>query len=207
MALIQCPKCGNEISDRAVQCPYCGTYPEEYNKKLLKKLNICLPDKKKMITSGLILIICIIMGSSLLIQTKNEKSEQLSNIKNIKKAAELLGKESIDGKVKCSVELDEFLNDVSLFGYAGEFTYNLTNNTTNNKIDCMVWTTEYDNDDEKEMDKIIDGLCEIYGKYDEKEVEYADIESGFQWQDVDQYSWVFSGINKKNNKIEIYWFK
>ena len=201
MALIQCPKCGNEISDKAVQCPYCGTYPEEHH----RKLNICLPDKKKMITSGWVLIICIVMGSFIWIQT-NEKNEQVANIKNIEKGAELLGKEAVDGKFECSAELDEFLNNVSLFGHTGKFTYNLTSNTTNNQIDCMVWTTECDND-EKEINEIIDKLCEIYGKYDEKEVEYADIERGYQWQDVDQYSWVFSGINKKNNEIEIYWFK
>lgn len=26
MALIKCPECGNEVSDRAVACPHCG-YP------------------------------------------------------------------------------------------------------------------------------------------------------------------------------------
>ncbi len=58
MALIKCPECGKEISDRAESCPNCGYQLK--NKDILQKNK----DKSSSIKSGAIL--CII-GSSLLI--------------------------------------------------------------------------------------------------------------------------------------------
>ena len=53
MALIKCPECGNEVSDKAVSCPQCGcplvasiTIPyEDTNENVKKgnKLKIILP--------------------------------------------------------------------------------------------------------------------------------------------------------------------
>ena len=33
MALIHCPSCGNEVSEKAAQCPHCGTLVREELKK------------------------------------------------------------------------------------------------------------------------------------------------------------------------------
>ena len=111
MALIQCPKCGNEISDKAVQCPYCGTYLEEQN----KKLDEFLCNKKKMIISCAILILCIIVTFFMWIKA-SEKRERVKNVKKIERAAELLGKEVVDGSVDCSADIAEYASDEWLFG-------------------------------------------------------------------------------------------
>lgn len=37
MALIKCPECGRELSDRADMCPHCG-YKVVNNKKILKRM-------------------------------------------------------------------------------------------------------------------------------------------------------------------------
>lgn len=58
MALIKCPECGKEISNKAESCPNCGYQLK--NKDIRQKYN----DKENVIKSGIIL--CII-GSSLLI--------------------------------------------------------------------------------------------------------------------------------------------
>ena len=37
MALIICPKCGKQFSDRAVKCPQCGTSREEVERLIAEK--------------------------------------------------------------------------------------------------------------------------------------------------------------------------
>lgn len=199
MALIQCPKCGNEISDKAVQCPYCGTYQEEQN----KKLDEFLCNKKKMIISCAILILCIIVTFFMWIKA-SEKRERVKNVKKIERAAELLGKEVVDGSVDCSADFAEFASDVWLFGYEGEFSHSLSGDETD-KVNCMTWTSKnwsYETD----VEKIVDQLCRLYGKYDRNNKEYMDIENSYQWENVDKYSWVVCGIDR-NDKIEIIWIK
>ena len=46
MALIKCPECNNEVSDKALNCPHCG-YPLKKNKRLLDQQKD-LPDFSKM---------------------------------------------------------------------------------------------------------------------------------------------------------------
>ena len=39
MALIKCPRCGKEISDKAEKCPYCGVKCQEFDSEH-EKLNV-----------------------------------------------------------------------------------------------------------------------------------------------------------------------
>lgn len=69
MALIKCPKCGKEISDKAEKCPYCGVKGQELDDEHEKLNTDCIPEKSKKffwknvligILSGLCIILIII---------------------------------------------------------------------------------------------------------------------------------------------------
>ena len=70
MALIKCPECGKEISDKTKKCPECG-YP-------IKKLNKKSGTKRKIIISLIIVIgiIFIISITVIIIKLSNGKSTQ-----------------------------------------------------------------------------------------------------------------------------------
>ena len=68
MALIKCPECGREISDKVKKCSYCGTNIEEiesYNKK--DKLGAVIKKIGLVIVILILLFICISVVSSHLI--------------------------------------------------------------------------------------------------------------------------------------------
>ncbi len=46
MALIKCPECGKDISDKAIQCIHCGYPLSEINNKNVTKTNVELSDKQ-----------------------------------------------------------------------------------------------------------------------------------------------------------------
>lgn len=47
MALIKCPECGEEISDKAVKCPKCGAeFPVEKPQKVCKECGEVLGDEE-----------------------------------------------------------------------------------------------------------------------------------------------------------------
>ena len=47
MALIKCPECGEEISDKAVKCPKCGAeFPVEKPQKVFKECGEFLGDEE-----------------------------------------------------------------------------------------------------------------------------------------------------------------
>lgn len=63
MALINCPECGNEISDTANKCPHCGYAC----KSILKNF---LGMKRKLLTTivAIIVIACIVLTASVLLR-------------------------------------------------------------------------------------------------------------------------------------------
>ncbi|MDE7431912.1 MAG: hydrogenase maturation nickel metallochaperone HypA [Lachnospiraceae bacterium] len=75
MALIQCSECGNEISDKAEACPYCGNpdvkvqvKEDVLQQKKRKKVN------NKFIIAGSIVIIAIISILSLVLLKQNHRT-------------------------------------------------------------------------------------------------------------------------------------
>lgn len=63
MALIKCPECGNDVSDKAVKCPKCG-YPLKPNNEKFKMVNISTFRHHKkflVVASSLIVIIGLIV--------------------------------------------------------------------------------------------------------------------------------------------------
>lgn len=70
MALIKCPECGKEISDKAGKCPYCGypieeienTVVNETNKQEISDSNKGVPKKKKTLNKKVIIAVSSIIG-------------------------------------------------------------------------------------------------------------------------------------------------
>lgn len=75
MALINCPECNKEISDKVISCPNCG-FPVTSNKKtsLLDKLGI---SKKSMVILLLIIIITISTAIFMFISNSNKEKNKL----------------------------------------------------------------------------------------------------------------------------------
>lgn len=98
MALINCPECEKEISDKVKACPHCG-YPLEENLDETQKVQITSvklekmsPKKKKTIVISTIIIITLIIASivgiilhnkRIAIQTRNEYIDNLTNASSL----------------------------------------------------------------------------------------------------------------------------
>lgn len=87
MALIQCPECNKEISDKVKACPFCG-FPFESNADTkndvqqveIASVNIALKDPaktKKMITRVIVTVVILALGFVIfsVIKSNNEKKE------------------------------------------------------------------------------------------------------------------------------------
>ncbi len=74
MALIKCPECGKEISDKAGKCPYCGYPIEEIENNVEKETgkqevldgNKETPKKKKSLNKKVIITISAIIGAAVI---------------------------------------------------------------------------------------------------------------------------------------------
>mgnify|MGYP002707457350 CR=1 FL=1 len=118
MAMIKCPECGKEISDKAESCPQCGC-------PLRSGCTDVEPIKKKSAKLGValvgIIIVFVLVGTFVILKLKNNKVEVASNIKNEQEEVDrIIGKwtpyeVSLDGKTMYKTELFSASgNDVSL---------------------------------------------------------------------------------------------
>lgn len=227
MALIKCPNCGHEISDKAIQCPKCKAYQDEKIKKkysnenLKEKLNlkeiIHNEDKFRILAIVVLLIFIIVLifiafsGSKSTVDTSKKKhvgyvDEQLemTDEEKIEKASELFGKEVEDGSVSCSQDFVDFAEQATLFGYDVEITPIISNGITSDIVDIVMWTTQ-DTIDKEDLNNIVENLCDLYGKYDKSDIDYKEIQDGYQWEEPGDYSLVACGMNEDKDEIIMYW--
>lgn len=227
MSLIKCPNCGHEISDKAIQCPKCKAYQAEKNKRkysndsLKKKLNvkeIIYNEDKFRILAIIVLLIFIIAlifialsDSKSSVNTSKKKhigyvDEQLemTDEEKIEKASELFGKEVEDGSVSCSQDFVDFAEQATLFGHDVEITPIISNGITSDIVDTVMWTTQ-DTIDKEDLNNIVESLCELYGEYDESDIDYKEIQDGYQWEEPSDYSLVACGMNEDKDEIIMYW--
>lgn len=61
MALIKCPECGKEISDKAKACPECG-YELKQNVEATKQESFFKKNKIAVLVIGIVIIIAIVAG-------------------------------------------------------------------------------------------------------------------------------------------------
>lgn len=222
MALIKCPNCGHEISDKAIQCPKCKAYQDEnksWNKLSVKEI---IRDGKKMRHLGIVLIIIFIiliiifalLASRSSTNTGKKKyagyaDEQLkmTDEKKIEKISKLFGKKSEDGSINCSQNFVDFINELTLFGYDVEITPIISNGKySDSGVDCIRGNIE-DGIEKNDLNNIVENLCDLYGKYDVSNSNYDEIKKGYQWTSADDYSLIACGMNGHKDEIIIYWVK
>lgn len=105
MAIVNCPKCGNEISDKAKKCPKCGKRVKEIDKKLL------------LIVSVAIAVILVIISGVFLVKQTNERRE-LERQAKIDECLDRLEsfylEADFDNVEVCINELDELKYDTTI---------------------------------------------------------------------------------------------
>lgn len=100
MALIKCPECGKEISDKAIKCPKCGCHIS--NEKTIKK-----PKSKILIASFIVLLLVIISFAIFWNVTKDER--MIKNDKTPPKFTNI--PEKITTMVGESIVFDDYLKE------------------------------------------------------------------------------------------------
>lgn len=158
MALIKCPECGKEISDKASACPNCGY-------KTKKEIQV---NKKQIIVliALIIAVVGIIFGIRIF---GNSMPKELSLTLG-------MTQEEVHNRIGTDFKLeqDEYERDVEVYdikwcGYYGKLsiTYSSNSETINNwkwEIDISEMT---DQDIENAMVKIRDKISDIYGEPEE----------------------------------------
>lgn len=77
MALIKCPECGNEISDKAIACPHCGYERTELTNESVETK---IPNKKQQyIGIGMCIFACILFIFAIKNITDNEYKFYVDN--------------------------------------------------------------------------------------------------------------------------------
>lgn len=181
MALIKCPECGKEVSDKAETCPGCG-YVLKQNKKKITQANFSKKNKMAILLGSVILIVVVLAG--IYIKNIPEKSPFENLTPNIKKeqVKELLGKPD-SSRGTSSEYLQDYVDtydDVKFMRLNGYFEFYYEKDDQNT-IDFAVWNYDLNedstlNDYQKQINKIIDFYTELYGA---PTSEYYD----YEWKD------------------------
>lgn len=167
MALIKCPECGKEISDKAKACPECG-YELKQNVETTKKDNFFKKNKKAVLVVGIVIIIAIVAGICIKNIPQKSPFEKISVKMTREQGRKALGKPDSSQKPNADVQnyIDTY-NNVKFLGMNGnlEFWYE---NDEQKKLYFALWEYNLDrdksfNDYQKQIDKIIDFYTELYG--------------------------------------------
>lgn len=129
---------------------------------------------------------------------------EMTDEEKIEKASELFGKEVEDGSVSCSQDFVDFAEQATLFGHDVEITPIISNGITSDIVDTVMWTTQ-DTIDKEDLNNIVESLCDLYGEYDESDIDYKEIQDGYQWEEPSDYSLVACGMNEDKDEIIMYW--
>lgn len=208
MAMIKCPECGNEISDKAKACPICGCPIKT------EKLKRNLPKKVIAIMSVVIIIVLVIAVRSVTHRsntssnlTEKEQIEQVEHL--VERGRQLLGTTSdSDGNVELNDDDYELFYDAEVFGNAGQLSHGTTKEDTSSIfIDIMDWvsTETYSNDtfEEPAVVEMVDNLSKIYGDSYERE-NYESMGDCYVWKDVEGFKFILCWIEE--NHLNIRWY-
>ncbi len=177
MALIKCPECGKEISDKASSCPGCGY-------KIKKRLKIIKP---KFII--LIVLLLLLMIGGIFFCSKHFSD----SIPNGLSLTLDMTKDDVHNKIggKFILEKDKYNHDVEIYdlewcSYDGKLS--IIYSTDGNRILNWKWeidTSDMTNQDiEDAMKKIRDKISNKYGEAEENNVSSL------------SYKWVTTHIEK-----------
>lgn len=167
MALIKCPECGKEVSDKAETCPGCG-YVLKQNKKKITQANFSKKNKMAILLGSVIVIVAVLAGIYIKNITEKSPFENLTPDIKMKQVKELLGKpdwsNEISSYLQDYVDTYDDVKFMKLNGYL-EFYYEKEDQNT---IDFAIWNYDLNedstlNDYQKQINKIIDFYTELYG--------------------------------------------
>jgi Uncharacterised protein family UPF0547. len=139
MALINCPECGKEISDKVTTCPHCG-YPFEQSNKEEDRGTVNNNDKKRTkyvkIIIGLVALVLISVSTIMIVQNLNPVSKFISLIKNEKRDAAV---SLFDKKIKNDEEnidhakeiIHKNIDDIYMQYYKNKLSYEDANTKLN----------------------------------------------------------------------------
>lgn len=209
MALITCPECGKEVSDKADKCPNCGAPVE---KPAEKKKEEVVQEKKKGSLSNLIALIVLIViiifavskcgGSKSELQKVTETTtEQSENIENI---LEKCGIKHVD-----SIKADELLNDTNEKGEKG---YRISADGIDNiilylKKDNKVNIVRYADNNLYAKGKVVSKLSD-YALTSDEEAEIRTkcqqmVEEVLKSPSTAKFPWAEWGIVKNKEKVAV----
>lgn len=182
MALINCPECGKEISDKANSCPNCG-YKKEREVKI---------DKKRIITFAIpIFILCVIL--CVVFNIKNSLPNKLLITLDMSK--EEVHKEIGNNFI---LEQDKYERDVEVYnlkwcGYDGKLS--ITYSSSEETVDNWKWEIDTSEMNGKEIEdatvKIRDKISNIHGTPEESGVSRL------------EYKWVTTHTTKYKGKVTV----
>lgn len=164
MALIQCPECGKEISDKTKKCPDCGYPIKKRVRKQVKEMSF----SKTILLVGVLLSIIIVMFL-LLPQIENKKVEHM--MEETDKNIQLI--------MNCIGDMDDGYNEeMEFFGLEGTITYSNTLSTWIDYTNTATWNPDFGED----VEHLYDNMVLLYGEPDETGG------SHWRWQkDGDEY--------------------
>lgn len=156
MALIKCPECGKEVSDRANACIHCGYPMEPAIQENLPSHHRYLREepkkgKKRILYIGvatLLLIVAIliaVMGkSSESVQEAQETANSydamvLQSKENIQPYFDVMGMDITDGNPDVSQDFIDNLTSVELMGYVGSIEHGYNTYGGKTYIELLTW--------------------------------------------------------------------
>lgn len=180
MALIKCPECGKEVSDKAETCPGCG-YVLKQNKKKITQANFSKKNKMAILLGSVILIVVVLAG--IYIKNIPEKSpfENLTPDIKMEQVKKLLGKPDKSSKpTKDLASYVDTYDNVEFMKLNGSLDF-FYENDDQKTINFAIWTYDLNegstlNEYQSQINKIIDFYTELYGT---PASEYRD----YEWKD------------------------
>ena len=124
MALIQCPECGKEISDKVTACPHCGypmvepsPQPEAPQQVEVTAINLSAkdPNKAKKIIPGVVFVLCTVLAIVVgiyLSKTKAAKDARNTYIDNLTSIRETAMTGAITSEEVCILTHDVWYNTI-----------------------------------------------------------------------------------------------
>ena len=180
MALIKCPECGKEISDKAKACPECG-YELKQNVEATKQESFFKKNKIAVLVIGIVIIIAIVAGVCIKSIPLKSPFEKISVKMTREQGKKALGKPDSSKKPTADVQyyIDTY-NNVKFLGMKGNLEAWYYKNEKK-ALSHAIWKYDLDldksfNDYQKQIDKIINFYTELYGT---PTSEYSD----YEWKD------------------------
>lgn len=154
MALITCPECGKEISDKAKACPNCGYQPEQSSEimedsKLTNSGDECKPDnprKKKQILIVLVaavVVIAVILFAAL--KSKESKARK-AYIDNLNQARDAMLESGAEAESICNLTKSVWYNTIYEESDPETDKYTKTGNKFNDDFNDSLYNLFSDSD-------------------------------------------------------------